>query len=246
MPSEVLKMVSLLVVDAPKMARTTGSGNCVAQVFERSSDKCPRRSVDTWHMDGHCGRPFETTCFFQGTLLCPNFPCDFSDLRLNFVTIFIGSSETLVRISAFSLSFSFLFSLFSFLFSLFSVAEAKAKEKVKVRAMIIYDWGSSWESEVEGEKPEALVSLESLDDEAQAEQNHWTEKASGSKPPFRCLAEDDEREQVSVWEWTWKKVAVVVDSGAAENVMPRRMFPEISTEEMERSKKGKRFKGPGG
>ena len=35
---------------------------------------------------------------------------------------------------------------------------------------------------------------------------------------------------------TWKKVTVVVDSGAAENVMPRRMFPEISTEETERSK----------
>ena len=25
--------------------------------------------------------------------------------------------------------------------------------------------------------------------------------------------------------WTWKKVMVVVDSGAAENVMPRSMFP---------------------
>ena len=27
-------------------------------------------------------------------------------------------------------------------------------------------------------------------------------------------------------QWTWKKVTVVVDSGAAENVMPRRLFPE--------------------
>ena len=83
------------------------------------------------------------------------------------------------------------------------------------------------------------------------------EKASGSKPPFRCLAEDDERKQVSGNEpfgptknaegaqWTWKKVTVVV-SGAAENVMPRRMFSEISTEETERSKEGKGFKGPGG
>ena len=39
----------------------------------------------------------------------------------------------------------------------------------------------------------------------------------------------------------WKKVAVV-DSGAAENVMPRSMFPEISTEETERSNTGKGFK----
>ena len=46
--------------------------------------------------------------------------------------------------------------------------------------------------------------------------------------------------------WTWKKVAIAVDSGAAENVMPRSMFPERSTEETERSKNGKGFKGPGG
>ena len=37
-------------------------------------------------------------------------------------------------------------------------------------------------------------------------------------------------------QWTWKKVTVVVDSGAAENVMPRRMFHEMPTEETERSK----------
>ena len=36
-----------------------------------------------------------------------------------------------------------------------------------------------------------------------------------------------------------------VDSGAAENVMPRSMFTEKSTEETERSKNGKGFKGPG-
>ena len=46
-------------------------------------------------------------------------------------------------------------------------------------------------------------------------------------------------------ELTWKKVTVVVDSGAAENVMPRSMFTEISTEETERSKKGKGSTGPG-
>ena len=37
----------------------------------------------------------------------------------------------------------------------------------------------------------------------------------------------------------WKNVTVVVDSGAAENVMPKSMFPEIYTEETETSKNGK-------
>ena len=43
-----------------------------------------------------------------------------------------------------------------------------------------------------------------------------------------------------------EEVIVVVDSGAAENVMPRTMFPKISAEETERSNDGKWFKGPGG
>ena len=47
-------------------------------------------------------------------------------------------------------------------------------------------------------------------------------------------------------QWTWKKVIVVVDSGAAENVMQRSLFPEISTKEAQRSKNGKGFKGRGG
>ena len=38
----------------------------------------------------------------------------------------------------------------------------------------------------------------------------------------------------------------MVDSGAAENVMPRSMFPEIGIRQKERSKNGKGFKGPGG
>ena len=36
-----------------------------------------------------------------------------------------------------------------------------------------------------------------------------------------------------------------VDLGTAENVMPRSMFPEVSTEETERSKNGTGSKGPG-
>ena len=43
-------------------------------------------------------------------------------------------------------------------------------------------------------------------------------------------------------KWTWKKVTVVVDSGAAENVMPKSMFPAISTEDTETTKNGKGFK----
>ena len=39
-------------------------------------------------------------------------------------------------------------------------------------------------------------------------------------------------------QWTRKKVNVVVDSGAAENVMS--MFTETSTEETERSKNGEK------
>ena len=38
---------------------------------------------------------------------------------------------------------------------------------------------------------------------------------------------------------------MVVDSGAAENVMPRSMFTEIGIRQTERSKNGKGFKGPG-
>ena len=72
------------------------------------------------------------------------------------------------------------------------------------------------------------------------------------------LAEDDEGQQASEGlnhlvspiaggtRWTWKKVTVVVDSGAAENVMPRSMFPEIGITQTERSKNGKGFKGSGG
>ena len=43
-----------------------------------------------------------------------------------------------------------------------------------------------------------------------------------------------------------RKPPVVVDSGAAENVMPRTMVPDISTEETERAKNGKGFNGSGG
>ena len=71
------------------------------------------------------------------------------------------------------------------------------------------------------------------------------------RPAFHDLAEDDEDVQASGGlnhlvprnaggaQWTWKRVTVVVYSGAAENVLPRSMFPEIPTEETERSKNEK-------
>ena len=108
-------------------------------------------------------------------------------------------------------------------------------------------------------KAEELASLEAPDDQNQcsSRRNRITSwgKRMDPRPTFQCLAEDDEDEQVGLnhlvprhagAQWTWKKVTVVVDSGAAENVMPRSMFPEISTEEKERSKKGKGSKGRGG
>ena len=64
------------------------------------------------------------------------------------------------------------------------------------------------------------------------------------RPAVPYLAEEDEDEQVSRGlnhlvsrsaagtQWTWKKVTVVVDSGAVENVLPR-------IRQTERSKNGK-------
>ena len=47
--------------------------------------------------------------------------------------------------------------------------------------------------------------------------------------------------------WTWKKVTMVVDLGAAENVMPRSMFPEIGIRHTEspRMENGSEDKGRG-
>ena len=83
-------------------------------------------------------------------------------------------------------------------------------------------------------------------------------RRSDSRAAVHSLAEEDEEgEQASGGlnhlvprnaggaQWTWK-VTVVVDSGAAENVMPRSMFPDIGIRQTKRSKNGKGFKGPGG
>ena len=82
-------------------------------------------------------------------------------------------------------------------------------------------------------------------------ESEWTQ----DQPACHYLAEDDGEEQVCGGlnhlvprnsGGTQKKVTVAVDSEAAENVMPKNLFPEISTEETERSKNGKGFKGPRG
>ena len=118
--------------------------------------------------------------------------------------------------------------------------------------------------EPEGENAEELASLETLDEEGElcwpkkGRVTRWRRRID-SRPAVHCLAEDDEGEQASGGlnhlvsrsaagtRWTWKKVTVVVDSGAAENVMPRSMFPpEIEIRQTERSMNGKGFKGPGG
>ena len=107
------------------------------------------------------------------------------------------------------------------------------------------------------------MSLETPDDEGEwcwPRRNRITRwrRRVRPRPAFHHLAEDDEDLQASGGlnhlvsrnafgaQWTWKKVTVAGDSGTAENVMPRSMFPAMSTEETEKSKNGKGSKGPGG
>ena len=113
---------------------------------------------------------------------------------------------------------------------------------------------------LKGEKGEELGSLEAPDDEGERcwpRRNRITRwRRRDPTPAFHSLAEDED-EQASGGlnhrvsrnaggaQWTWKEVTVVVDSGAAENVMPRSMFSEIS-KETQRSMNGKGFKGRGG
>ena len=110
------------------------------------------------------------------------------------------------------------------------------------------DRTSSWESEPEGENAEELASKETPDEERMARQS----RRIGSRPAFHYLAEDDEGEQASGGlnhllsrhaggaKWTWKKVTVVVDSGAAENVMLRSIFPPQANREVQGRKRVQR------
>ena len=67
-------MVSLLVVAAPKVARTTGREHFVVEVFEQSSDRCPKRSVDMWHINGgHFGRLLGHPVSFRAHCGVPTF-----------------------------------------------------------------------------------------------------------------------------------------------------------------------------
>ena len=119
------------------------------------------------------------------------------------------------------------------------------------------DQGSTCESEFE-EKPEKLASVEHLMRENGGPKRNRIRvgKARGSRAnlsqPCRRRragvsgAEPFGATKRSRSPGVWKTITVVVDLGAAENVMPKSMFPEISAEETERSKNGKGFKGPGG
>ena len=88
------------------------------------------------------------------------------------------------------------------------------------------DQASSWESELEGENAEELASLETPDEEGEwrwpieEQKHHLVSRNAGEA------------------QWTWKIVTVEVDSGAAENVMPRGMFPERGISQTERSRNG--------
>ena len=102
------------------------------------------------------------------------------------------------------------------------------------------DQGSSWESEREGEKVEELGSLEAPDGEG----DH--------------LAEDDQDEQASGGlnhmvsrnagkaHWTFKKSHRCCWLGGGRQRDAEEHVPRKTTEETERSKNGKEFKGPGG
>ena len=94
------------------------------------------------------------------------------------------------------------------------------------------DPSSSWRSEPEGKKPEELASLEAPDDEEEwcwPKRNRITRwrKREEQRPIFHNLAEDGGEELASGSlthlvqriaggaQWTWRKVTVVVVSGAA-------------------------------
>ena len=120
------------------------------------------------------------------------------------------------------------------------------------------------ENELEGKKSDELVRVwrhpTTKESGARPEKSRTTRRRerTDSRPAFHHLAEDDDDEQTpggsnhlvsrdaDGTQWIWKKVTVVVDSGVAENVMPKSMFPEIGIRQMDRSKNGKGFKGPGG
>ena len=111
---------------------------------------------------------------------------------------------------------------------------------------------SSWESEPEGEGSAELASMEPPDDEGGwcwPKRNRVTRwrKRSDPRPTFHYLTEDDGEEQAPAGlnhlvqpnaeeaQSMWKKVTVVVNSGAAENMMPRSLFAKIGIRATERS-----------
>ena len=86
------------------------------------------------------------------------------------------------------------------------------------------------------EESEELASLDAPDDE----ERNRVAKRVGPVPTFQYLDKDDQEKQspgglnhlvqrnAGGAQWTWKRATVVVDSEAAEDVMPRSLFPETS------------------
>ena len=112
--------------------------------------------------------------------------------------------------------------------------------------------GSTWESEPEEEKPRRtcefwrhLMMWENGIWPRRNRISRWRRRVD-PRPAFHYLDEDDEGEQASGGLnhlvsrnaggalWTWKRVTVVVDSGAADNVMAKehvsRTTPQKATE----------------
>ena len=123
------------------------------------------------------------------------------------------------------------------------------------------DQTSSWESEPEEENAEELASLETPDEEGKwcrpkkSRVTRWRRRID-SRPAFHHLAEDDEGEQAAGGlnhlvprnaggaQRTWKKVTVVVDSGAAENVRIARKAAKFIDHQV-RQRAGNRSTGEG-
>ena len=92
------------------------------------------------------------------------------------------------------------------------------------------------------EESEELASLDAPDDEDECRwpKRNRVAKRVGPVPTFQYLDKDDQEKQspgglnhlvqrnAGGAQWTWKRATVVVDSEAAEDVMPRSLFPETS------------------
>ena len=97
-----LTVVPLLLATAPQATRTIGlceirCRNVWTVVRIRIRD-VPEGSVDMWHIDGHCEPLVRLLGSFQAHCGDPTYLV-LSELRLSYVTILVGASERIVRVS---------------------------------------------------------------------------------------------------------------------------------------------------